>query len=280
MSVVRSRSLGAGSGSLARLRDAATGFVQAWRSRRPPPRATELREFQALLALALCGAVVVVGWAGDGAIAARVAGLPLGAIRVFAAITRLGTSGYIFALTVIVALAAVLARGRGQGRRIDAGLTHLAARTTYIFAVVAVSGIASQVLKHLFGRARPKLMHLVGPFHFDMFAIKATFASFPSGHTVTVFATAMALGYFVPRWRFPLFALALAVAVSRVAIGSHYPSDVVAGAAIGVASAVLIRRSFAARRIAFRKSPRGIAVRGRGLVRAALAAMAGRKAAA
>jgi undecaprenyl-diphosphatase len=64
--------------------------------------------------------------------------------------------------------------------------------------------------------------------------------SFPSGHAATAFAGATALSRFLPRRLLPLFALAAAIAWSRVYVGVHYVSDVVAGAALGVATALLL----------------------------------------
>ena len=107
-------------------------------------------------------------------------------------------------------------------------------------------------------------MEIVGPFHFDAFSISARFASFPSGHTVTAFATALALGWFAPRLRWPLFALAVLIGLSRVGVGAHYPSDVLAGAALGLGSTLLLRRMFGLRRIVFQLAGRGFIVR-RGL---------------
>jgi undecaprenyl-diphosphatase len=114
---------------------------------------------------------------------------------------------------------------------------------------------------------------MVGPFHFDAFALKATFASFPSGHTITAFATCLALGYFIPRLRWPLLLLACLVGVSRVVISAHYASDVVAGAAIGFGTTYLLRRAFARRGLVFKRSPRGLVPRGEGMVLPALTAL-------
>ena len=75
----------------------------------------------------------------------------------------------------------------------------VASYALYFLAVQAVSGIVSQVVKHLVGRARPRLIEIAGPFHFDLFSLKAVLASFPSGHTTTVFAACGALSLLSPR---------------------------------------------------------------------------------
>jgi undecaprenyl-diphosphatase len=57
--------------------------------------------------------------------------------------------------------------------------------------------------------------------------------SFPSGHTITAFAVAISLGAFYPALLAGLLFCAASVAVSRILLGMHYLSDVIAGAGIG-----------------------------------------------
>jgi undecaprenyl-diphosphatase len=57
--------------------------------------------------------------------------------------------------------------------------------------------------------------------------------SFPSGHTITAFAVAVALGSFYPEMQPGLFFCAVSVAASRILLGMHFLSDVVAGASLG-----------------------------------------------
>jgi undecaprenyl-diphosphatase len=57
--------------------------------------------------------------------------------------------------------------------------------------------------------------------------------SLPSGHAATSFAGAVVLTYFLPRSAPYVFLLAVSIAFSRIYVGVHYPSDVVAGAALG-----------------------------------------------
>jgi undecaprenyl-diphosphatase len=237
--------------------------VQAWR--RPRGEAeTSLRHVEAALTLVIIGAIVALAWFGDAAATLWARTLDPGLVAVFQRITKLGDSGYIFAAAGVVIVASVLLQGRGRGRRVDVALGHMAGRATFVLGVNAVAGLASLVLKGLFGRARPRFFDMVGPFHFDNFVLNAGYTSFPSGHSITAFGTTMALSYFLPRWRWPLLGLALLVGISRVIVGAHYPSDVLAGAAIGIGTAIFLRRAFLSRGLVFRRTPQGLLPRGHG----------------
>lgn len=59
--------------------------------------------------------------------------------------------------------------------------------------------------------------------------------SFPSGHTMTAFSVALVVSFFYPSLEAPLFFLAISIAVSRVVLGMHFLSDVLAGMVLGVA---------------------------------------------
>ncbi len=64
----------------------------------------------------------------------------------------------------------------------------------------------------------------------------------PSAHASTAFAAAVAAGLVHPRLRWPLLALAALIALSRVWLGVHYLTDVIAGAALGAAIALAVWR--------------------------------------
>ncbi len=67
--------------------------------------------------------------------------------------------------------------------------------------------------------------------------------SFPSGHTGSVFAVAAVMIAWMPkRWGIPAFLLAILIALSRLYVGVHYPTDVLAGAIIGLMTAAVARR--------------------------------------
>lgn len=186
--------------------------------------------------------------------------LPLEVIRFFERITDLGLGGVVL-WPIGICLLAVLAVKPGlddMGRRIAAAVT---ARLGFLFLSIAGAGLFVLVLKYLLGRARPHAaLLLAGPhpqFTFDWLALKANFASFPSGHSAVVFSTAAAFGALFPKSRVPLACLAVLVASSRIVLGSHYPSDVLAGGAIATLFVLLMVKLFAARRLVFCVAPDG-----------------------
>jgi membrane-associated phospholipid phosphatase len=111
-----------------------------------------------------------------------------------------------------------------------AAVAAVAMRRWQVLAWVAAADLVAQVTTALLqasvGRHRPHVHTLVAAPHSG---------SFPSAHAASSFACAVVLASFVPRQRIPLLVLATLVAVSRVYVGVHYPLDIVAGAAWGVA---------------------------------------------
>jgi undecaprenyl-diphosphatase len=105
-------------------------------------------------------------------------------------------------------------------------------RLQAILSAVLAAGVGVAMflkLKRSFGRKRPCAIQphcwatLLPP---DQF-------SFPSGHTITAFSVAVALGVYYPFMLPGLLFLAISVAVSRILLGMHFLTDVLAGAAIG-----------------------------------------------
>jgi undecaprenyl-diphosphatase len=70
--------------------------------------------------------------------------------------------------------------------------------------------------------------------------------SFPSGHTMTAFSIALVVSYFYPSIEVAMYFLAVSIAVSRVVLGMHFLSDVLAGAVLGSALGVASIVAFAA----------------------------------
>jgi len=64
--------------------------------------------------------------------------------------------------------------------------------------------------------------------------------SLPSGHTAAAFLFATLLSFYYPTWIFLFFSVASMIALTRVVLGVHYPSDIAAGILLGCGSALLV----------------------------------------
>jgi undecaprenyl-diphosphatase len=121
----------------------------------------------------------------------------------------------------------------------------------YVFASVAIAGIVANLSKYVIGRARPKLFTDAGSFSFDFLSFEADWASFPSGHATTGMALGLSLALLFPRFRWVFLTLGFWIAVSRLFVGAHYPSDVLAGGLLGALTAWLLARALARHRLLF-----------------------------
>ncbi len=103
------------------------------------------------------------------------------------------------------------------------------------FAITIINIALFRLLKAIFKRERP----LYAAPLYDLRYHFVDRYSFPSGHATTSFAIAYVLGHFYPEWwaRLGLYGAASLIAVSRIHVAEHYPSDVIAGALLGTLSA-------------------------------------------
>jgi len=148
-------------------------------------------------------------------------------------ITDIGDSKYMGILLVAVGFGAfMLSKLRPESPTWPA----LWKKALLIFAAVAGTGIFVLIVKFIAGRARPYM----GDIGFFPFTYGSDFASWPSGHTTSVFAFAMAVGMAFPALRWPLFTIAALAGFSRMVLNMHYLGDVIMGATVGTLGAVLI----------------------------------------
>jgi undecaprenyl-diphosphatase len=106
----------------------------------------------------------------------------------------------------------------------------------------AIVGVAVfKALKHLSHRERPCQFE---PHCWSNILPPDKF-SFPSGHTMTAFSIALVLSYFYPAMEGELFFIALSIAASRIVLGMHFLSDVLAGMILGAALGVAAITAFA-----------------------------------
>ena len=165
-------------------------------------------------------------------------------------VTDFGKDEYVLAVlaALLIAIAIVAPALRGIRRSLLLGL---GTRLQFIFCAVAFSSLITEVLKYCVGRGRPFVGGEANAFHFSHFAGNPAYYSFPSGHATTAFALAMAVSAVWPQARVAMAIYALIIAVSRLVLLAHHPSDVVAGAMVGIVGTVFVRYWFAARRLGF-----------------------------
>jgi len=106
-----------------------------------------------------------------------------------------------------------------------------------------LSALVAQVLKNFFSMPRPKQFFAPGQYAFFITGVTHTgFASFPSGHSTSIFALVTLLALFEKNKKANVAYLLVAVAVgySRIYLGQHFLGDVLMGSFIGVTMAVLV----------------------------------------
>lgn len=122
---------------------------------------------------------------------------------------------------------------------------HWVGAALFTVAAVLLSGLLARIFKPLFARPRPGTVQggAAPDFHQYDAAFSSAFGSFPSAHATTAFAGATALWLLAGRRHGRvLFGLAALAAAARVALGRHYPTDVLAGAALGAGVTLLLWR--------------------------------------
>jgi undecaprenyl-diphosphatase len=102
-----------------------------------------------------------------------------------------------------------------------------------VLAIAVASVVVDGVIKQVVFRPRP---FEVVP-EARLIAQRPLTSAFPSGHAARAFAGALAVSRLIPAWQPAWWALAALIGVSRVYVGVHWPSDVVAGALLGLAVA-------------------------------------------
>lgn len=165
-------------------------------------------------------------------------------------LTDFGKDTYVlwalFAALIVILLALPLRHGASRAR-----LARFATHLEFIFIAVLSANAVAEVLKYVIGRGRPFVGGKANPFNFVPFAGTEAYFSLPSAHAVTAFALAMAVGAIWPRTRLIMFAYALLIIVTRLVLLAHHPSDVVAGAVVGILASIAARHWFAVRRLGF-----------------------------
>lgn len=115
----------------------------------------------------------------------------------------------------------------------------------YPFLLTSLSILSARELSRLFKLifSRPRPIAVLENVH--VLGMKYYTYSFPSGHTTVAFAFATILAVKLPKIRIPVIIIAALIGLSRIYVGAHYPSDVLAGAVLGsgVSAVILVVES-------------------------------------
>jgi membrane-associated phospholipid phosphatase len=165
-------------------------------------------------------------------------------------LTDFGKDEYVLAALggLLIAVAVIAPAFSGIRRSLWLGL---GTRLQFLFCAVLVPSLISEVIKWSVGRGRPFVGGEGSVFHFSHFAGTPAYSSFPSGHATCAFALAFAVSALWPKARAVMLVYALVICATRLVLLAHHPSDVVAGALVGVIGAMFVRYWFAARRLGF-----------------------------
>jgi membrane-associated phospholipid phosphatase len=227
-----------------------TALVRPPSSPRRAEAAARLRRHA--VSLLVVGAVVIVGLMFF--VDAREIGLmpPRGTASLWPArfLTDFGKDTYVMEalLLVLVIVALVLPRSRENLR---SRLLGFGTRVEYLLFAVLVPVLAGEVIKWIVGRGRPFVEGKADVFNFVPFNGTEAHFSFPSGHSITVFALAFAVSALWPRARVAMFFYAGVIVCTRLVLLAHHPSDVTAGAIIGLVGAMAVQYWFAVRQLGF-----------------------------
>lgn len=111
-----------------------------------------------------------------------------------------------------------------------------------IVMIICTDQLSSHVLKPLIARPRPchEINGIAVVDHVRLLVTCGSGYSYPSSHAVNNFGLAVLLGYYYRRWKWLFLVYAFLMALSRVVVGVHFPSDVAGGGIIGAGCAYIL----------------------------------------
>ena len=178
-------------------------------------------------------------------------GLPVSLLTAARGFTDLGKSGYFLWPLGILMLVLVAIYSPAMPRFWRGILAAWAVRIGFLFVAIGLPSLFDTIIKNMIGRARPFVVAGPDVWAYEPFTWHARYASFPSGHATTAFAALVAIGAIFPQARALMWIYAVLIALSRVVVTAHHPSDVIGGAIVGAVGAVMVRNWFADRRLGF-----------------------------
>lgn len=149
--------------------------------------------------------------------------------------TGIAAASFWYVCSITLALLTVFAAHLSKDKNLRPIAINVRNWSSHLFLALLGTGLVTQILKLCVGRERPCFTasspHL---WHSKLFHGGYLYSSFPSGHSQVIFCVASLLCMLLPRFRIPIFAIALAVACTRVLVLKHFPSDVAFGMILGI----------------------------------------------
>jgi membrane-associated phospholipid phosphatase len=201
------------------------------------------------LAVAL-GASLVLGLVVDLAVLEWVhTNADAGMVAAFRVITLLGDATPYVAVLLMAMGVFWLRSLRTEDDALRIEMTNHLRKCWFVLLSMGASGLIHHAIKLGLGRARPKLWFEEQIYGLQPFNLDIAQNGFPSGHSQTVWSLGIALYLVYPRFAPLYLTAATLVGVSRVMLQAHYPSDVLFGAYLGAAAALLLHRYYLAPRL-------------------------------
>lgn len=164
--------------------------------------------------------------------------------HVFEWIGKIGDSNNYAWVVLLVYIVAMVRLRRAPGDAPTGRYERMARGSLLLMAAWIVGGIVTGVLKQTVARARPSVFFEQGFYGLGAAFHGRPFNSFPSSHALTAFVLAAAIAVAAPRWRWPMYAIAVLAGVSRLINLDHFASDVAAAALIAITAVHAIKPWF------------------------------------
>ena len=153
----------------------------------------------------------------------------------FINITEVGDSVWFFLLFIVGFTFFYFLKKLSSNNQVKIN-NHTEFQNFFLFSFVGliITGIITQIIKHIVGRPRPNYSMESGFYEFDLINFNSYFHSFPSGHASTIFLVAFVFSLLTPKIRYIYFIFASIIAISRVVVGAHYFTDLLGGFIVAI----------------------------------------------
>ena len=163
----------------------------------------------------------------------------------FGTLTHFGDSLYFFVPTILTWVLVKIIKSKNQI------INTISEISLFIFLNILLSGIVTQILKHIIGRPRPVLFNGFEQQSLSIISFDSKWHSFPSGHTATIFAFIFCMVLLFPKIKNILITVAIIIASTRVIVGAHFISDIFGGVLVAYLSSIFISKNLSSKKILF-----------------------------